>query len=317
MKKLVFALLSVIALVILGFFVFTRTKSNEHPSIVTSNFAAYDFARAVTGSSQGIKLLVQPGTDIHNFEPTPEDIISIKNANLFIYNGGESESWVEKIIEDNNIPAEKTLRLMNLIDLKTEEIKTGMDVPAETAETATETTKVEYDEHIWTSIPNAIKMLQEISAKLSQITPQKSDEYAKNTQAYIAKLEQVDSDIRTTVANSKHKELIFADRFPFRYFTDEYGLDYYAAFPGCAEQTEASSATIAFLIDKVKTDGLSTILKIDISNDNLANTIAEATGAKILELNAAHNVTPADFNSGRTYLDIMAQNQKVLEETLN
>ena len=330
MKNKVLKTLSSIAIIalILGASIFAITKiaNNKNSArIISSNFVGYDFARAVTGDKSEVSMLLKPGAEAHDFEPTPEDIINIKNADLFIYVGGESDEWVERLLEGNEIPTEKTLRLRDLVEVKEEEISEGMEEHDHEASEAHDheahndhdhETHEEYDEHIWTSPVNAIKLVNGTKDKLSKIHPEKEDTYTKNADAYTSRLLAIDQKIRDVVSSSPKKELIFGDRFPFRYFVDEYDLNYYAAFPGCSEQTEASSQTIAFLIDKVKTDNIKTILKIELTSDKLAKTIAEEAGAKVLTLNAAHNISKEDFESGLTYADIMEANVNVLKEAL-
>ena len=302
-----------IALIIGGgiFAIVKLSRNKETASIVASSFVGYDFARAVTGDESGVSMLLKPGAEMHDFEPSPEDIIKIKNADLFIYVGGESDEWVEDLLGDNEVPKEKTLRLMDLVELKEEELAEGMEEHERHDEEESE-----YDEHIWTSPVNAIKLVNGLKDKLSDIHPEQKDVYAKNASAYTSRLSEIDQKIRDVVAAGSKKELIFGDRFPFRYFTDEYGLNYYAAFPGCSEQTEASSQTVAFLIDKIKSDDVKTILKIELTSDKLAQSIADETGAKLMTLNSAHNISNEDFNSGRTYADIMETNIETLKEAL-
>ena len=314
MKNKVLKTLSSIALIalILGtsIFIITKFANNKNSArIISSNFIGYDFARAVTGDKSEISMLLKPGAEAHDFEPTPEDIINIKNADLFIYVGGKSDEWIENLLEDNEIPAEKTLRLMDLVEVKEEELSEGM-------EDHSHEDHEEYDEHIWTSPLNAIQLVNGIKTKLSTIHPENKSTYIQNADSYTSHLLAIDQKIRGVVSSSAKKELIFGDRFPFRYFVDEYDLGYYAAFPGCSEQTEASSQTIAFLIDKAKTDNIKTILKIELTSDKLAKTIAEEAGAKVLTLNAAHNISKEDFESGLTYADIMETNIDVLKEAL-
>ncbi len=300
-----------ILLIVGGFFVISKLKPIDNPpaSIIATNFIGYDLARAITGDSNSVKLLIKPGGDMHGFEPTPQDIIDISKSDLFIYNGGESEAWVDRLLADNNIPREKTLRLMDFIDLKTEELVEGMESDE------SENDSSEYDEHIWTSPKNTEKLLAVIHQKLSENNPENSEKYQSNTDQYAAEIIKLDQSFRDLTTNNKI--LIFADRFPFRYFVDEYGLEYFAAFPGCSEQTEASSSTVAFLVDKVKSENLKTIFKTEFTSDKLARTISEATGAEIKELNAAHNISVSDFESGITYVDIMKNNLKILTEFFN
>lgn len=311
-SKIILTSVIILTLIIIGIFSLSRLRSLKSPaSIISTTFPGYDFARAVTGDSTKLKMLVSPGTEIHNFEPTPQDIIDINNSDLFIYVGGESDEWVERLLENNEIPTDKTLRLIDIIKPLEEEHVEGME-----EEHNHDHHEDEHDEHIWTSPVNAAKIVEAIKDKLTKIYPSEAVLYQKNAEAYVNRLFSIDYQIRGIINNSNKKELIFGDRFPFRYFSNEYGLDYFAAFPGCSEQTEASSSTIAFLIDKVKADDIKVVLKIELTDGKLANTIAEATGAKVLELNSAHNISLSDFDSGLTYIDIMEQNLKVLEEAL-
>lgn len=311
-KKVIGSIVVALLVLIIGFFAVSRLSVNKKTAeIISTSFVGYDFARAVVGDDTKISMLIKPGTEMHDFEPTPEDIINIKNANLFIYIGGESDEWVANLLEDNEIPKEKTLRLMDLVEIKEEELSEGMEESEEDNDD-----EIEYDEHIWTSPVNAIKLVKVISDRLSDIYPEKVEIYAQNADSYTARLSSIDQQIQDIVTSSNKKELIFGDRFPFRYFVDEYGLNYYAAFPGCAEQTEASSKTIAFLINKAKADNIKTILKIELTSDKLAQTIADETGGKVLTLNAAHNISQADFDGGLTYADIMENNISVLREAL-
>ena len=305
-KNIVFVLVFVAILIAGVIALAVNLKSRETKrcyTIVASNFASYDFARAVTGDAAEVKMLLKPGAEAHDFEPTPEDIIDIKNADLFVYIGGESEEWVEKILESNNISSSKTLELMDDMELIEEEDEHS-------------TEEAEYDEHIWTSPKNAIMIVQRITDKLAEINPQKVDEYTNNANKYVERLSKIDEKFQEIVSNASKNELIFGDRFPFLYFVREYGLKYTAAFPGCSEQTEADAATIARLIDRAKATNTKVILKIELTSDKIAKTIAEATGASVMEFSAAHNVSKADFEKGVTYADLIEQNTKVLEEAL-
>ena len=287
-------------------------KGNENASIISTSFIGYDFARAITGNKNDVAMLMKPGAEMHTYEPTPQDIIRIKNAKLFIYIGGESEEWVEDLLVDNNIPPEKTIRLMDFANLIVEETQEGMESEEEEADDG----EVEYDEHIWTSVENSIHLVGAIRDKLAQIDADSQESYNKNTENYTKRLRAIDSDIRGIISNVKMEQrtLIFGDRFPFRYFVDEYGLSYYAAFPGCSEQTEASANTVSFLIKKAKELNARAIFKTEMTDGKLADTIAKEVGAKVYTLNAAHNISAADFNRGVTYADLMAQNAKTLKE---
>ena len=325
LPKAIGGILAIILIVGICFFIVTKlSQSKKTANIISSNFVGYDFARAVTGNKSEVAMLLKPGAEMHDFEPTPEDIINIKNADLFIYVGGESDEWVEDLLEDNKIPEEKTLRLMDLVKAKEEELPEGMEEHEHNHASEKSHEKhehhheeeVEYDEHVWTSPVNAVKLVNGIKDKLSKTYPENENAYTKNADTYSSRLSDIDQKIRNVVANGNKKELIFGDRFPFRYFVDEYGLNYYAAFPGCSEQTEASSKTIAFLINKAKSDHIKTILKSELTSDKLAKSIADEAGAKVMTLNSAHNISSEDFEKGVTYADIMESNIEVLKEAL-
>ena len=175
----------------------------------------------------------------------------------------------------------------------------------------------ELDEHVWTAPENAIKIVKKLSEKLGRLDPDNKGYYEKNADAYIAKLKKLDANFKKVVKNGKRREIIVGDRFPFRYFADEYKLKYYAAFPGCSTDTEASAETIAFLTKKVKKDKIPVVFHIELSNAKVCTSICEATGAKKRQLNAIHNVTKEDFKSGAGYLSLMEQNLKTLKEALN
>ena len=308
--KIIIAL--IVALVAsLGMIAFLMHKNTEDKtfSIVTTNFPAYDFARAVAGDQAQIKMLLKPGVDMHGYEPSPEDIIDIENCSLFIYTGGESDEWVEGILENtHNI---NTFRMMDAVKPVKEEIVEGMESEEE------DKGEVEYDEHVWTSLRNAQLIIDAIQNKLSEIYPDERASFAQNSANYKAKLADLDQKFQSIVDNSSRRTLVFGDRFPLRYFVDDYNLEYFAAFPGCSEQNEASSKTISYLVNKIKTEEIPVVLKIELTSDDIAQTIANETGAKVLVFSAAHNISAEDFENGRTYADIMEANLAVLEEALN
>ncbi len=305
-KRLIWFAVWVAAMAVAAFYLVPKFSRADSQEIVVSNFAAYDLARAATNDPNNVYLLVHPGTELHDYEPSPEDLVKIHNAKLFIYNGGESEDWVEKILASGSFDDIKTARMMDMVELKNEEIVEGMAADDEGEE--------EYDEHIWTSPRNMITLLDGISAAIRDAGIKIDD---KKQSEYREALETLDGDIRDTVAHAARKELIFGDRFPFRYFVDEYGLSYYAAFPGCAEQTDTNGAKVAFLANKIIEDKIPVVLKLELSFGSIATVLSDETGAKVLELHAAHNISADDFASGVTYVDIMRRNLEVLNEALN
>jgi len=312
-NKIIIAL-AVVLVVFVGVLIGIKnvTKNSEKISIITTNFPAYDFARAVAGDTADIKMLIKPGVETHDFEPTPQDIIDIKNSKLFIYTGGESDEWIEDVVKDISVDKTKLFQMMNVVETKEEEVVEGMEHEHEHEDEE----ETEYDEHVWTSLRNASKIINNIKNELIKISPENKNIYEENTKNYTDKLTELDANFQKIVDNGKRKTLVFGDRFPLRYFVDDYGLNYFAAFPGCSEQTEASSNTVAFLIGKIKTENIPVVFKIEMSSGSIAKTIADETGAKVLTFNSAHNISIDDFRSGLTYVKIMEENLKAFEEAL-
>lgn len=305
-------------------------------SVVTTIFPPYDFVREIAGDEADIKMLLKPGEETHSYEPTPQDIIAIQNSDVFIYTGGENDVWVEDILSSMPDSDMVTLRLTDCVDTVEEEQVEGMkgsaghdhdeedygDVHGGHADEAgdgetEEESPHEVDEHVWTSPVNASLIVEQIKNVLSQADPDNSELYAENTLAYQEQLSELDREFREVVDNAKQDVMIFGDRFPFRYFADEYGLEYYAAFPGCAGDTEPSAATMAFLIEKVKEEKVPAVLKMELSSADIANAIAEATGTEVKVLYSCHNLSADDFENGETYLSMMQKNAETLKEVLN
>ncbi len=287
-----------------------QSDDDSKISVVSTIFPAYDFVREIGGENVEVAMLLKPGTESHDYDPTPQDIIKIQDADLFIYVGGESDEWVNDILNSDDKKPKKVLALMDCVDKVQEETVEGMEADEDGDE-------AEYDEHVWTSPKNAVTITKKISEELKSLDSSKAAEFEKNTVSYCAQLSSLDNSIRNVVDNAKRKTLIFGDRFPFRYFVDEYGLSYYAAFPGCSSETEPSAATVAFLINKVKSESIPVVFCIEFSNGKVADTICESTGAKKLTFHSCHNITQEEFDSGVTYLDLMKQNVKNLEEALS
>ena len=291
-----------------------ETKSGI--SIVSTVFPSYDFARQITaGTDANITLLLQPGEEVHSFDPTSQDIIRIQNADLFLYVGGENDTWVNGVLTglDKSV---NTFRMMDYVTLYEEELVAGMQAEEEDA-TATGENAQEWDEHVWTAPVNAIAIVKAMTAELISIDPANASTYQANSDAYVAQLEALDQSFWDVVNTAARKTVVFADRFPVRYFVEEFGLNYYAAFPGCSAETEASAATIASLIDHVMSEKIPVVFYIEMSNQQMANTVAEATGAKTMLFHTCHNVTRAEFESGATYLSLMQNNVLALKAALN
>lgn len=348
LKKLwaIFGLVLVVGLLV--FLVLNREKFEQKKySVVSTSFPGYDFARAVTKNTNiSTKMLVKPGAETHTYEPTPQDIIDIKNADMFIYVGGDSDTWVEKILKDVDTKKTHVVKLVDLVSTVEEEIVEGMEDEnehdhghadhdhdhdhdhdydhkhdhdhdheshAHKHDHDEEEEGPEIDEHVWTSPKKAMEIVKKIANVASEIDADEKTKINDNAEKYVAEIAQVDNDLHQAI-DGKISEIVVADRFPFRYFADEFGLKYAAAFSGCSEQTEASAKTISFLINKVKQDKIKKIYKIELSNGKIAETVSKDTGAEVLELHSAHNVTADDFSKGVTYVDLMKRNLAALSK---
>lgn len=289
-------------------------------SIVCTIFPEYDWIREITGSNPGsaeITRIVDSGTDIHSFQPTAKDIIKISSCDVFIYVGGESDAWVKDALAQAENKDMQVISLMDAVgsSLKEEELKEGMQSEEDEED---EEEGPEYDEHIWLSLRNAETACSALTDTLCTVDPANADTYRENLAAYTAKLNDLDGQFSELFASAPEnkKTLIFGDRFPFRYFTDDYGLDYYAAFIGCSAETEASFETIAFLADKADKIGADTIYTIENSDNSIAESIIKSSDnkdMKIVQLDSMQSVT----DTGTSYLSIMEQNLTALREAMD
>ncbi len=276
--------------------------SDKKLSVVTTAFAQYDFARNIIGDNGEVSMLLSPGEESHTYEPTPADIMKIKECDVFIYGGGESERWVDTIL-DSLSDEIRTVRMMDVTPLYEEEHGEHGHIHHSDEESETE-----YDEHVWTSPYNAIKITEAITEAIIRADGNNEEYYQKNAKEYIGKLEELDSKFSKTVSDSNKGFIIIGDRFPLRYLTERYGIEYYSAFPGCSAQAEANPVTISSLIDRVKENDVPVIFKIDLGTGKVAETISDATGAEIRTLYSCHVVSYEDFSNGTGYIELMERN---------
>lgn len=284
----------------------------EGISVVATVFAPYDFARQLVGERGEVTLLLPPGSEAHSYEPSPKDIIEIQNCDVFIYVGGVSDAWVADVLESVG-DGVRTVTLMDCVELLEEEHVEGMEIDEEEHNDG----EVEYDEHVWTSPRNAKLICEKIADALCEADPEGSADYQAALKDYSAQLDALDAAFTEVVANGVRNTVVFGDRFPLLYFARAYGLEYYAAWPGCADEAEPSAATVTFLIDKVKEENIPVVFHIELSNEDMVDTICDETGAKKMLFSACHNVTRTQFEEGVTYLDLMWQNVDALKEALS
>lgn len=296
--------------------------------IVTTLFPYYDFARAIVGDRAEVTLLLSPGREAHSFEPTPLDAVTISRADVLIYNGGESEEWVDDMLDAAGEHIGTILNMMEYIDALEEEFVEGMQGaeagehdhehganPQEHSDDA-DGDEIEYDEHIWTSPVNAATLCGAICDALCKVDKENSLVYQENCAAYTARLNELDARFRALRASAVRDLIVFADRMPLLYFCEAYDLRYRAAFHGCSTDTEPSLATLKYLIDKVAEERIPVVYTVDLDSRKIAEVVAETTGAGIETLYSLQTVSRADFDAGETYVTMMERNLKALERGL-
>lgn len=325
-KILLIVLLTII--IIIGIILALNIKQNsikKDPNkiqVIVSNFASYDFLRAIIGNNDKIELtfLLGPGKDAHSYDPTAQDLIYIKNADLFVYIGGEMEKWSEKVLESLDNNNQKIICITD--DVQTIEEKEVDGAEPGTHEHENEETHEHeegaFDEHIWSSPENAIAMINALEKAMEEIDSENKEVYKENAENYIAQIKNVDSQIQEVVNKKVRNRLVFGDKMPMQYFMDYYKLDVSAAFTGCSTETEPSSQTIAYLVNTVKNEKIPVVLYIELNTGKVANTITDevGNGCKAMQIQTLHNVTKTDFDNGETWVSLMKKNIDVLKTAL-
>lgn len=322
----------------------TVIEEEKKINIIATTFPQFEFAKNIVGDKGNVTLLLSPGLETHSFEPSPKDIINISKCDIFIYTGGEG--WVDEVLSAMDTNDLKAISLMEIVHLLEEEVVEGMvhnhehhegedehheeahehhDGEDDHHEEAHEHHEDEdeyhgeehgYDEHVWMSPKNAIEIVTYLEDEIIAMDDVNKTYYTGNAEKYIDELSRLD-DLFVEVTRMTSKDIIVvADRFPFRYLVETYGLSYYAAFTGCSTQTDASPATVAFLIDTVKANDLPVVFYTEQSNQLLADTVSESTGAKKLLLHSCHNVSREEIEAGVTYISLMTKNAETLKEAL-
>ena len=313
------------------------TAQGDKLKIVTTIFPEYDWTREILGDQSEraeVTMLLDNGVDLHSYQPTADDLIKIAECDLFIYVGGESDGWVESALASTSNPDRAVINLIDTLgdSVKLEEVVEGMQETehdheededhahdADEEHTDADEQEAETDEHVWLSLRNAQAVCQKIAEKLGEIDPEHEQAYTQNALAYIDKLAALDAKYQAAVDAANKKTLVFGDRFPFRYLTEDYGLNYYAAFVGCSAETEASFETIRFLAEKTDALGLNHVLTIENPNHKIAETVVANTSGKnqqVLSMDSMQSVTSKDVAAGATYLSIMEHNLEVLTQAL-
>jgi len=284
-------------------------KESEKLQIVTTIFPAYDLARQIFGDKADVTLLLKPGTESHSYDPSAQDIVKIDKCDLFIYNGGESDAWVENVLRSAD--EVNSVKMMGFVEALEEEELEGAE-----EEHDHDHEEEEYDEHIWTSPKNAALIVDGIKNEAVKIDEKNGDVYEKNAAEYSAKINDLDKRFAELLAG-EDRYFVFGDRFPLLYFFKEYGLNYCAAFPGCGAETEPSAQTIAFLTEKLKEPNtVPAVFYIELSNHKLADTLANESRLPTAEFHTCHNITADDYAAGESYVSLMERNYQTLATVL-
>lgn len=302
--------------------------------IVTTIFPEYDITRAIAKDKVDLELMIKPGVDVHSFTPTPQDIKTVQNSDIFVYGGTEHDKWVENLTKSIDMKNKKVVKLVDGIQQLEEESVDGMkhehhhDDKKEDEhnhdhkhekedEHNHKGEEKELDPHYWTSPKNAIQMVKTITNALVEKDSDNAEFYKENAENYIKQLEGVDKELHDVVDNAKIKKVVIADRFPFRYLFKDLGLEYRALFSGCSVESTASAGQIKKMVDYVKENKIPVVYHIEMGKGELAETVAKNSGAKVKLLHSIHTVTKEDFDKGITYIDLMKQNVEALKEGLN
>ena len=298
------------------------SSAPEKIDVICTTFSEYDWTRQIVGDSKNVEItyLLGNGVDLHNYQPSAEDIMKISDCDMFVYVGGESDKWVDDALREARNKDMQVVKLLESIGdfAKEEEIKEGME--AEEEEEEGEEEGPEYDEHVWLSLRNAEICCDDICNALCKLDSAGAEGYKANLAAYNAELDALDSEYTDMADNAKVKTIVFGDRFPFRYLVDDYGIDYYAAFVGCSAETEASFETIVGLSNKIDELGIDTVFTIENSDPSIAQAVIDNSENKdrsIETLNSIQSVTADTVSSGVTYISIMRQNLETLRKVLD
>ncbi len=290
-----------------------KSESSGKLKVIATIFPAYDFARQVFGDTADVKMLLKPGQESHSYDPSAKDIVEINGCDLFVYNGGESDQWVESVLK--SAPEVETFRMTDAVSLLDEEVTEGMQNAGE-HDHDEEEHEEEHDEHVWTSPDNASAIVKALGKRAAELFPENADSVTANADSYAGKIDELDAKF-AELLSGEERYFIFGDRFPLLYFFRHYGLNYYAAFPGCGSETEPSAQTMTFLLDKLRQpDSVPAVFCIELSSRRLGEVLAEDSGLPVVEFHTCHNISADDLAAGETYVSLMERNYEVLSDIL-
>ena len=321
MKKGITFLITIIlifSLLVIGISKINKQSQNEEKiKVIATLFPQYDFAKQIGGDKVDVSLLLTPGTETHTYEPTPQDIINVNRADLYIYTGKYMEPWSDKIansITSNTqvLDASKNINLIN-----EEQFEKEHDIVDNNEEESDNSHHHEYDPHIWLNPQNAIGMVKNIEEELCNIDPQNKEYYQKNAENYINQLKSLDTEIETTIKESPKNKIAFGGTFAYAYFIQRYNLQYTSAYDSCGENSEPSVTKVKEVIDYMKENNINVIFYQELSAGKIADTISKETGATKLVFHTIHNASQEEINNGETYISLMKKNLQNLKQALS
>ena len=301
-----------------------KAEGSRKLKVITTTFPAYDFSRQVFGDAADVKMLLKPGQESHSYDPSAKDIVEISGCDLFVYNGGESDEWVESVLR--SAPDIETFRMTDAVSLLDEELSEGMqytehdhddhDEDHDDHDNDNDGHEEEYDEHVWTSPANASAIVKALGNRAAELFTDNAALITANADSYAGRIDELDARF-AELLGCEERYFVFGDRFPLLYFFKRYGLKYYAAFPGCGSETEPSAQTMTFLLDKLKqTDCVPAVFCIELSSRRLAEALSQDSGIPTAEFHTCHNISADDFAAGESYVSLMERNYETLSDIL-
>ncbi len=282
-----------------------KAEENDGLNIVCTIFPQYDLARNIAGDTANVNLLVPPGKEAHSYEATVADMAKLRRADLVIYVGGDIDGWVLSALEGTDIPAVCMLDAVTLLS-------GSCDTDSHDGHSHAEGV----DQHVWTSPKNAVLISEAIKNALTKIDAENSALYTENCAEYVEKLNALDAKFEAAAANAKNRMIVFAEKFPFRYLCEHYGIAHFSAFEGCSTQSEPSLTVLASLANIIRENALNAVLTVEFSTSTVADWLARETNTKVLKLHSCHSLTSEEFKNGETYLSLMEKNLEALTEAM-
>lgn len=300
----------------------TKQGNADRPLVVATIFPPYDFARNVAGDYADVELLVDV-TDSHSYSPTAVDMLLIEECDIFIYTGGEGDQWAEDFLSTIDCKNKTVINMIDTVDLlfkETDEAHHDHEHDhTHDHERDDRNEEILYDEHVWLSPNNAKDITIAIASALCTIDPDRTEAYQANASSYCTALDALDAEFRGLAESAQRKTILVADRFPFRYLCEQYGLSYYAALPGCSSAADLTAVEYENLAEMLREEQLPVIFTAEYSDGTIARTVHREGGneeTEILTLHSCHTLTRGQISGGTSYLTLMRENIDALRTAL-